>query len=138
MDVDELNYAVPRFIHEVSKKDHLFYPAKTLYSLIVCLQAYCYAQGQEFKFFDDPKFIAFHNTLDNCMKELSAQGIVTKKNQSIPITVQEEDQMWCENTLGDNCPETLLNMLIYLLGVHLALQGVQKHKDLKVGAFSQL
>ncbi len=46
--------------------------------------------------------------------------------------------MWHDNILGDDCPETLLNMLIYLLGVHLALHGVQEHKDLKVGAYSQL
>ncbi len=37
MTPDKLNYALPRFIHEVSKKDHSFYPAETLYSLIVCL-----------------------------------------------------------------------------------------------------
>ncbi len=46
--------------------------------------------------------------------------------------------MWRENILGDNSPEMLLNILIYLLGVHLALHGVQEHKDLKVGAYSQL
>ncbi len=46
--------------------------------------------------------------------------------------------MWHETILGDDYPETLLNTLIYLLGVHLALHGVQEHKDLKVGAFSQL
>ncbi len=68
MDVNELNYAVPRFIHEVSKKDHSFYPAETLYSLVVCLQACCHARGFVYKFFDDAKFTAIHNTLDNRMK----------------------------------------------------------------------
>ena len=115
----------------MSKKDHSFYPAETLYSLVVCLQACCHSQGKEFKFFDDVRFTPICNTLDNCMKELSAQGFVTKKKQAIPISVQEEDKMWQENILGDDNPETLLNTLIYLLGIHLALHSVQEHKDLK-------
>lgn len=87
MDVNELNYAVQRFIYEVSKKDHSFYPAETLYSLVVCLQACCQTRSHEYKFFDDPKFAAICNTLDNRMKELSAQGIVTKKkkNSQFPL-----------------------------------------------------
>ncbi len=30
MDVFQLNYSLPRFIHEVAKKDSQFYPAETL------------------------------------------------------------------------------------------------------------
>ncbi len=40
--------------------------------------------------------------------------------------------------LGDSNPEQLLNTLIYLLGVHLTLQGIQEHKDLKVSAYHQI
>ncbi len=122
----------------MSKKDHSFYPAETLYSLVVCLQACCHSQAKEFKFFDDVHFAPICNTLDDHMKELSAQGFVTKKKQAIPISIQEEDKMWQENILGDDNPETLLNTLIYLLGIYLALRGVQEHKDLKVGTYSQL
>lgn len=136
--LDDLNYAVLRFIHKVSKKDYSFYPAETLYSLIICLQTYCHSHGNEYKFFEDLKFAVIHNTLDNRMKELSAQGIVMKKKQAQPITLSEEEKLWSMNILGDNTLETLLNTLIYLLGVHLALQSIQEHKDLKVGAFSQL
>ncbi len=40
--------------------------------------------------------------------------------------------------LGDDSPEKLLNILIYLLGVYFVLRGIQEHKDLRVGAYRQI
>ncbi len=116
MSEEDLNYAVPQFIYEVSKKDHSFYPAETLCSLVVCLQACCHSHGKEYKFFEDPKFTPIHNTLDNHMKELSAQGIVTGKKQAQLITLEEEEKLWNMNILGDDCPETLDLFAWYAFG----------------------
>ncbi len=46
--------------------------------------------------------------------------------------------MWQNSILGDDTPEKLVNMLLYLIGVHFALHVCDKHKNLKVGAYSQL
>ncbi len=40
--------------------------------------------------------------------------------------------------LGDDTLEKLLNTLIYLLGIHFALRGVQEHKDLYVSVYRQI
>ena len=138
MTPDQLNCTVPRFIHEVAKKDRTPYPAETLYSMVMCLQAHCHSHGFEYKFLDSSLFAPIRNTLDNRMKELSSKGIVTAKKQAEPISLSEEEKLWQLGLLGDKDPETLLNMVIYLLGVHLALCSCQEHKDLKMGAYRQI
>ena len=82
MDVFQLNYVLPRFIHEVAKKDSQFYPAETLYTIVMSLQGYLQARGKEYCFLEDKTFAPVTNTLDNCMKELSQQGIVSAKRRS--------------------------------------------------------
>ena len=46
--------------------------------------------------------------------------------------------MWKSGVLGDDTPEKLVNTLLHLVGMHFALWACDKHKALKVGAFSQL
>ncbi len=79
MNVQELNYALPHFIHEVAKKDSQFYPTETLYTIVMSLQGCLQAHGQECHFLEDKCFACIKNMLDNQMKELSQQGIVSTK-----------------------------------------------------------
>ncbi len=99
--------------------------------MLMSLQGSLQACGKEYKFLEDPDFQPVKNTLDNRMKELSQKGVVTAKKQSQPLMHSEEEKLWELGLLGDSNPEQLLNTVIYLLGVHLALQGVQEHKDLE-------
>lgn len=46
--------------------------------------------------------------------------------------------MWSSGVLGESNPEQLLNTVIYLLGVHLSLCAVDKHKALKMGYYLQI
>ena len=79
MNIQELNYALPHFIHKVAKKDLQFYPTETLYTIVMSLQGYLQAHGQECHFLEDKCFACIKNMLDNQMKELSQQGIVSTK-----------------------------------------------------------
>ncbi len=107
-------------------------------TIVMSLQGCLQAKGKEYCFVEDKTFVPVKNILDNHMKELSQQGIVTAKRQSQPLTYAEEDKLWQMGLLGNDLPEKLLNMLIYLLGVHFALRGVQEHKDLRVDAYRQI
>ncbi len=72
------------------------------------------------------------------MKYLSRLGLITKKEKAQPFTMNEEEAMWKSTVLGQDNPEQLLNILMYLLGVHLCLHAVDEHKSLKVGYYLQI
>ncbi len=49
MHVGDLIFGMICFIHEVCKQDGTPYPSKTLYALVINLQAYLATQGHEYK-----------------------------------------------------------------------------------------
>ena len=138
MPVGDLIYALIRFIHEVHKVDGTNYPSETLYSMIMMIQGFLMTRGKEFCFLEDICLKGVKNSLDNCMKALAKQGYVQPRNQAIPITHKEEDILWEKGILGDQTPEVLVNMLMYLLRIHFTLHGREEHKALKVGHFVQI
>ena len=71
MSVDEMVFALPRFIMEVCKKSGDNYPAETLYEIVVCLQLFLATKGRTIKILDECDFSIVRNTLDNCMKEFT-------------------------------------------------------------------
>jgi hypothetical protein len=42
-----------------------------------------------------------------------------------------EDKLWEMGLLGDSDPSTLLNTMIYVLGLHFALRGRDEHRRLR-------
>ena len=84
-------------------------------------------------------FVKMHNTLNNCMKQLSKSGNVCKclYSQVQPITIQEENKLWDSGLLGEDTPEKLFNTMLYLIGLHFALCACDEHKNLWCGTFSQ-
>ncbi len=138
MDKELLNYALCRFLLEVTNECNELYPCEMLYSLLLLLQMYCHSKGVYHKFLQDEAFVDVCNTLDNRMKMLSRQGVVTKHEKALPFTSSEEDIMWEKGTLGDDNPEQLVNTLIFLLGIHLSLHVIDEHKALKVGFHIQI
>ena len=133
-----LVYVVTRFILEVKKQNGNDYPAETLYELVICLQLFMFIQGHKVKFLDDDNFIEVQNCLDNRMKELSRDGIVHQKNQAVPITLEQENELWVKNILGSSNPKQLVDTILYMFGVHFALRAGQEHCSLRVGINSQI
>ena len=66
------------------------------------------------------------------MQELSKEGKVAPRIQAEPISLSEEDRLWELGILGDDNPEKLINIILYLNGVYFALRAAEEHKSLKV------
>jgi len=47
------------------------------------------------------------------------------------ITCDMENDLWKRGFLGDDNPETLLNTVVYLLGLYFALRGRDEHRNLR-------
>ncbi len=63
----------------------------------------------------------------------SKEGLIRPKNSAQPIPEGAEEKIWEQGILGNSSPETLLNTMVYLFGMHFALRAVQEHKNIKVG-----
>ena len=71
LSMDDLNFALSRFILEIREQSGENYPAETLYEIVVCLQLYMVTKGKNVKVLDEVHCVDVRNTLDSCMKELS-------------------------------------------------------------------
>ena len=100
---DELVYVFTCFILEVKKQNGEDYPAETLYELVIYLQLFI--NGRKLKLLDDEKFVNVCNCLDNRMKDLSREGNVHPRNEAVPITLEQENDMWSHNILGGSNPK---------------------------------
>ncbi len=99
---------------------------------------YLHSKGVYHKFMQDLDIADVHNTLDNRMKSLSKLGKITKKEKSVPFTLNKENFMWESGILGSDNPEQEINILLYMLGIHLSLRAVEEHKALKTGYYLQI
>jgi hypothetical protein len=132
MSVAELNDSISYFVFEVKKKDGTEYPANSLHGLVCAIQRYLKIQcGKNFRFFNDDLFSKLRTSLDTVMKERSAAGIGVHSKRAEVITLDEEDQLWSKNILGDGNGKQLVETLVYLLGLHFALRGGQEHRRLR-------
>jgi hypothetical protein len=68
------------------------------------------------------------DTLDGLIKQRSKLGMPLDKRQAQMITVEMEETLWSSRLLGDQDLETLLNTVVYALGLHLALREREKHR----------
>ncbi len=94
--------------------------------------------GHKIKLLNHPRLVNMRNMLDNCMKELSKEGVIREYQEAKAISIQDEEHLWQMGLLGDDTPEKLVNTLLYLMGLHFALRACDEHKALKVGYYSQL
>ena len=67
------------------------------------------------------------------MKDLSHDGIVHQRNQAVPITLEQENELWAKNILGSLNPKQLVDTILYMFGVHFTLCAGQEHRSLRVG-----
>ena len=132
----DLCYALSCFIGEVKKVDNTEYPPNTLKELIVMIQMFLNEKGVYWKLLDSQstEFQSLRNVVDNLMKERTAMGLGTRVSSSV-ISMGQEDQLFFQGILGEDTPPKLLKMLIYMLGLHLALCGGVEHTRLRRPGF---
>ncbi len=114
----EMDFWLSKFILEVRKAIGDEYPPNSLYSICCGMMRYIREVKPEVNFFISPVFTGLKRTLDGEMKRLRALGQGVKRKRAEPITtINEEDAMWEKGLLGCSSPQSLLDTLVYLIGI---------------------
>ena len=69
------------------------------------------------------------------MKKLRSSGLGVKRKQAEPISIEDENALWEKGLLGERDPQTLLDTMLFLCGIHFALRSGQEHRSLRVSQF---
>ena len=126
-----------RFIREVKKIDGSEFPPATLREIIIMIQMYLHENSISWKLLDGESFVNLRNVVDNTMKERTAMGLGVRKSASV-ISLDQENKMFDDGILGEDNPTKLLETVIYMLGLHLALRGVEHSCLRRPGFDSQI
>ena len=133
MDDECLIDTLPRFIHEVRRKDGKRYPAASLVSIIAGIQN-TFPRDRNVNFFRSEKFRLVRDSLDSSMK-ISNKELAEMKRKSAPIvSFDDEEKLW-KCSFGEETPKKLLQSLFYLNGIHFALRGGEEHSNLLIEQF---
>ena len=89
-----------------------------------------YQNGIYWKLLDGEAFHGLRNVLDNLMKQRTAMGLGVRQPSTI-ISLEHENKLFSSGALVESNPETLLRIVIYMLGLHLALRGGVEHNRLR-------
>lgn len=133
--IEDLNQWLPLFIMEIRKVDGTNFRAKTLFEYILCIQsAFLHLRDLEYAFLNTRVFTPIKNALDNRMRQLQSDGLGFDPNKAQVVTLEMEEALWTSGQLGCQSSATLLNSLVYLLGIHLGLRAGE-HRKLRRGMF---
>ena len=99
------------------------------------LQLHFERQGKTWKLLDDPQFRCIRNTLDNLMKKRSLERITKPVKAAEPITLEDEETLWGMHVLGEDNPDQLRDILLFLVGLTFALSGGKEHRALRAPGF---
>ena len=122
-DAETIQHWLSHFVTEIRKNNGLECPPNTLYHVVSGIMRHMrYNCGRpELDFFKDPSFSEFRASLDAEMKRLQSTGIGSVKKQAEPLTLKEVELLWQKKLLGDHNPKSLLNMMVFMNGLHFAL-----------------
>ena len=129
-------YALCRFVTEVKKLDGTNFPGKTLYDIIVCLQFHLEMLGFNWKLLNEQFFSDVRFTLDNVMKQRTAQGIGVSVRKAQILSFTDEDLLWSLGLLGVHSPDVLLNTVVFIIGKGCALRAGKEHHALRSPPFA--
>ena len=100
----KVNYWLTRFIREVMKTDGTPHSANSLYLIACGLVRYFRDNMKRFDLNilskEDANFDSFRKALDCRMKEITAAGVGTKKQQSDPLSIEDEAKLCSSGTVG--------------------------------------
>ena len=82
-------------------------------------------------------FKEIRNTLDNIMKERSAEGIPGRPERDY-ISEEHEQILWSKGILGEDSPDKLRQTIFFLVGVRFGLRGLKEQHDLRRYPDSQI
>ena len=115
-NISDLKVDVCDFVVEIRKENGDQYPASSLYDLLGGLSLYL---EREHGFNDKLMSGAFReirNTLDNIMKERSAEGIQGRQERDY-ISKEHEEILWSKGNSGEDSPDKL-RQTIFFFGWH--------------------
>jgi len=138
-DASDLNFLLQDFVISVRKEDRSEYPPSSLRSITAgILSTFRDKYHKQWDFFKDAQFQSARRALDAKMRELTRRGVGLNRRKAQVITQEMEEELWNHGDLGSDDPQTLLNTLLYLLGIHFALRSREEHRHLRFGSDSQL
>ena len=82
-------------------------------------------------------FRAVRNTLDNVMKERTAEGVGGGPERD-PILEEHEQILWEKGILGEDSPDKLRQTVFFLIGVRFGLRGLKEQYELRRYPDSQI
>ena len=82
-------------------------------------------------------FKEIRNTLDNIMKERTAEGIPGRPERDY-ISEEHEQILWQKGILGEDNPDKLRKTIFFLIGVRFGLCGLKEQHDLRRYPDSQI
>ena len=132
---EQLDQLLSCFIMDTSnlRTEKRLYSPETIRQLVMSLQRFLRANGRHVSLLTDPKFSHLQNCVTLESTELFPEKDAQCKYNTI-ITLELERELWVKGILSVNNANSLLNTLVYLIGVNFGLtSGNQLRKCLHQG-----
>ena len=135
--MDELKADMCDFIVEIRKENGEQYPP--IVCMTWCLDlVYIWKGSMGFtNKLVSGAFREIRNTLDNVMKERTAEGVVGRPERD-PILDEHEAILWDKGILGEDSPDKLRRTVFFLIGLKFGLRGLKEQHDLRRYPDSQI
>ena len=131
MSNDDVVFVLSCFICECQKENGQDFPPNTVKQMVYAVQAFLETKDIFWKLLEKGgPFRSFRTVVDNLMRERTSQGLGLVNRANI-ISFDLENKLFSTGRLGDDGPEVLLHMVIYILGVHFMLRGHREHLELR-------
>ena len=125
----DLKYDVCDFIVEIRKENRDQYPPGSLYDLLQGLSMFLECEHGFKNKLMSRAFKEIRNSLDNIMKERTAEGIPGRPERDY-ISEEHEQTLWEKGILGEDNPDKLCKTIFFLIGVQFGLCGLKEQHDL--------
>ena len=109
--MDELQADLCDFIVEIRKENGEQYPPSSMYDLISGLSLYLEREHGFTNKLVCGAFRSVRNTLDNVMKERTAEGVGGPERD--PILEEHEQVLWEKGILGEDSPDKLRQTVFF-------------------------